>query len=204
MDRIAACYNMLERPVITEIINPNHWGPSCWHFLHSVSLSYPLTPTEDEKKHMYNFFHALKHVLPCVTCKVDFAQMLEDDPIERHLQSRQALSRWLVDKHNAVNLKTGKPILSYEDAVALQCNKIATTTSDTAATAATTIVGDGGAIVTLPVAFPTTIPYMGQGGHVKRLVETQPSSQRNSWVLLVVILTVVGALIIFGIKNRQR
>ena len=43
--------------------------------------------------------------------------MLEEDPIERHLHSREALARWLNEKHNIVNQKTGKPHVSFENYV---------------------------------------------------------------------------------------
>ncbi len=27
------------------------WGPSMWHFLHTMSFNYPVAPTEEQKKH---------------------------------------------------------------------------------------------------------------------------------------------------------
>jgi len=27
------------------------WGPSMWHFLHTMSFNYPVTPTQEQKRH---------------------------------------------------------------------------------------------------------------------------------------------------------
>ena len=27
------------------------WGPSLWHYLHTMSFNYPVNPTPDDKKH---------------------------------------------------------------------------------------------------------------------------------------------------------
>ena len=35
--------------------------------------------------------------------------------MESHLDSRDSLSRWLVDFHNKVNERLGKPIMKYEE-----------------------------------------------------------------------------------------
>lgn len=122
MASTAACYALLDKSVIPQVVRPRHWGPQCWRFLHCVTLAYPKSsPTPQQQHEMREFFHALKHVLPCHSCRHDFAQMLEDDPIERHLQSREALSRWLVNKHNEVNIKTGVPVVAYEDAIVRVC-----------------------------------------------------------------------------------
>ena len=31
------------------------WGPSMWHYLHTMSFNYPVNPTEDDKKNYMNF-----------------------------------------------------------------------------------------------------------------------------------------------------
>ena len=114
------CDEILSRHTIHEIIKPRIWGPSCWTFLHHVALAYPLYPTDEDKAAVHRYFHALKEVLPCYTCKRDFAKMMDDDPIEFHLQSRESLCRWLHDKHNQVNAKTGAPTMEFEESI-LRC-----------------------------------------------------------------------------------
>ena len=40
------------------------WGPSMWHFLHTMSFNYPVEPTHDQKKHYMDFVLNLRNVLP--------------------------------------------------------------------------------------------------------------------------------------------
>ena len=48
--------------------------------------------------------------------------MMEDEPIERHLHSRESLTRWLNDKHNRVNQKLGTQIMPYPVYVTRFCS----------------------------------------------------------------------------------
>ena len=31
------------------------WGPSMWHYLHTMSFNYPVNPSEEDKKHYKEF-----------------------------------------------------------------------------------------------------------------------------------------------------
>jgi len=44
------------------------WGPSMWHFLHTMSFNYPGEPTDEQKKHYMDFILNLRNVLPCKYC----------------------------------------------------------------------------------------------------------------------------------------
>jgi len=105
---------ILNRPNIANAIRPKEWGPACWKFLDCLVFSYPLVPSEEQQAAMATYFHSLKNVLPCYSCRVDFTRMMEQDPIENHLHSRESLARWLHQKHNQVNEKLGKPTISFE------------------------------------------------------------------------------------------
>jgi hypothetical protein len=41
------------------------WGPSMWHFLHTMSFNYPVEPTPDQKRHYMDFILNLRNILPC-------------------------------------------------------------------------------------------------------------------------------------------
>ena len=45
------------------------WGPSMWHYLHTMSFNYPNNPTAREKRHYRDFILSLRHVLPCRYCR---------------------------------------------------------------------------------------------------------------------------------------
>ena len=41
------------------------WGPSLWHFLHTMSFNYPVNPTQENKQQYRAFIFSLEHILPC-------------------------------------------------------------------------------------------------------------------------------------------
>lgn len=91
------------------------WGPGLWVALHSMTFDYPENPSLEDKQRYRAFFHTLKYVLPCGTCRAHYTEGIEKKmPIEPALKNRDTLSRWLVDFHNSVNQRLGKPIVSYE------------------------------------------------------------------------------------------
>jgi hypothetical protein len=45
------------------------WGPSQWHFLHTISFNYPVHPTTQQKKRYRDYVLNLKYVLPCGKCR---------------------------------------------------------------------------------------------------------------------------------------
>ena len=40
------------------------WGPSLWHFLHTMSFNYPVNPTKEDKQNYMNYIHSLKFIFP--------------------------------------------------------------------------------------------------------------------------------------------
>lgn len=90
------------------------WGPHAWEFLHAATFGYPENPTSKEQAKMKCFFECLPWILPCKSCQQHFAQLLVTSPIDPHLGSREALTIWLVEAHNMVNTRLGKPTLSYD------------------------------------------------------------------------------------------
>ena len=50
-------------------MDPKIWGPGAWLFLHSVTLNYPNSPTQIDKKIYSDFFNLVGKVLPCSACK---------------------------------------------------------------------------------------------------------------------------------------
>lgn len=98
-------------------MNQNIWGPHYWFFLHTVSLNYPVKPTQQDKENYKSFFHSLHHILPCSVCKKHLKRNLIEYPIR--LNSRKDLVEWLIDIHNEVNALTGKGRMSYNRVIDL-------------------------------------------------------------------------------------
>jgi hypothetical protein len=101
----------------------SEWGPAAWKFLHSVTFSYPDAPTIHEQMEAENLFTSLRTLLPCEACREHYESEISVNPPDT--RSRATLSAWLVDLHNRVNVRLGKPIYSYasaEQAYSSQCS----------------------------------------------------------------------------------
>ena len=88
------------------MIERSIWGPSTWLYLHTLTLSYPDNPTNNDKYRFYNFFKNI--ILPCETCEKDFKMLIKQYPIEDNLSSKKDIVNWLINIHNIINRKLDK------------------------------------------------------------------------------------------------
>lgn len=80
------------------------WGPSVWHFLHTMSFNYPVEPTVEQKNHYRNFVLSLRHVLPCKYCRINLFTNFKQLPLTMgHMKNRETFSRYIYDLHELVN-----------------------------------------------------------------------------------------------------
>ena len=98
--------------------NPGVWGQSAWMFLQCVTMTFPIAPTKAEKKHYHAFFRSLQFILPCNLCRQSYRKWMKEHPVADYIGSRDDMLTWIIDMHNFVNRKLGKPVLSRR--VALQ------------------------------------------------------------------------------------
>jgi len=93
------------------------WGPSLWHFLHTMSFNYPSMPTKQDKKFYKSFVLQMKYILPCKYCRINLEKNFKAMPLEPcHMKSRETFSRYIYDLHEHINKMLGKTSgLSYED-----------------------------------------------------------------------------------------
>jgi hypothetical protein len=93
------------------------WGPSMWHFMHTMSFNYPVSPTPDQKQHYMDFILNLRNVLPCKYCRMNLTNNLATRPLKMcHMESRDTFSRFIYELHETVNKLLGKNSgLSYCD-----------------------------------------------------------------------------------------
>ena len=81
------------------------WGPSMWHYLHTMSFNYPVTPTHIEKKHYMNFVKSLRHTLPCKHCRINLVTNFKQLPFTMEcMQSRDTFSRYIYNLHKKSGL----------------------------------------------------------------------------------------------------
>lgn len=89
-------------------IPPSKWGPHFWMTLHIACLGC------QDAKVLVDFVEGYKEIIPCLSCREHFEQVLVDNPVPE----ADDLFKWSVDVHNIVNKRLGKPEFSYEDAFA--------------------------------------------------------------------------------------
>jgi hypothetical protein len=95
-------------------MNQNIWGSHLWFSLHTITFTYPITPTLIDQNNFKNFFVSLQNVIPCSICQKNYKRHLLEHPIDKHLNSRKDLVYWLIDIHNMVNSEIGKKFMSYD------------------------------------------------------------------------------------------
>lgn len=94
--------------------NPKVWGPPLWKKLHTITFEYPeyIDPKDPQSMQLKNnvgrLFNELKTAIPCKECRQSYRVFIKRYPVEPHLKSRYALSKWLYDIHNMVNAKLRK------------------------------------------------------------------------------------------------
>jgi hypothetical protein len=93
------------------------WGPSMWHFLHTMSFNYPVKPTTDEKTHYKAFMLNLQYILPCKYCRQNLTKNYKAFPLRSSdMAGRESFSRYVYKLHEMVNkMLKKKSGLSYCD-----------------------------------------------------------------------------------------
>ena len=93
---------------------PGVWGPAQWMTLHMQAECYPLKPDAKRQKQMLDYMKNLCPNLPCPGCSGHCDTYTTEHPPD--VSSRHALKKYFFDFHNAVNKRTNKRVLSYEEA----------------------------------------------------------------------------------------
>lgn len=93
------------------------WGPSMWHYLHTMSFNYPTEPTPENKRQYKDFIYNLQYVLPCGKCRNNLKKNLKKYPLKyEHMKSRHSFSLYIYNLHEQINKMLHKDSgLTYED-----------------------------------------------------------------------------------------
>lgn len=85
------------------------WGPSLWHYLHTISFNYPNNPTSMQKKKYKEFIYNLQWTLPCKHCRVNLKKNLKVFPLKQcYLKNREQFSGFVYRLHERINKQLGK------------------------------------------------------------------------------------------------
>ena len=93
------------------------WGPVTWAALHIYAAKkYPENPTEEQRQKTTTLMQVwVPELIPCGICAYHFNKHAQE--IYPHTESNLALSKWLIGIHNEVNRRTGRPVLTLEEAM---------------------------------------------------------------------------------------
>ena len=100
--------------------NIQYWGRAAWDTLHIFTFAYPITPCARDKSVAYLFMTSFAEMIPCAKCRKHWTEIVyKGIPSESHevFSSRTSLSKFVVEGHNQVNKRLGKPEVSYQDAL---------------------------------------------------------------------------------------
>lgn len=85
------------------------WGPSMWHYLHTMSFNYPISPTKKEKDEYMAFVKSLQYTLPCKYCRLNLVTNFKSLPLTMScMKNRDTFSRYIYNLHELINTMLGK------------------------------------------------------------------------------------------------
>ena len=98
-------------------LDPNVWGPHYWFVLHTIALSYPISPNSITKKKYYDFIQNLPLFLPISEIGNSFSILLDKYPVTPYLDSRESFNKWMHFIHNKINIALGYQELTMDQAM---------------------------------------------------------------------------------------
>ena len=84
------------------------WGPTCWTYLHFLSMNYPENPTEIDKEIYRNFIIYLGRTLPCIKCRKNFNNHIQQLNLSKAFINKNSFIEFIWELHNTVNQSNTK------------------------------------------------------------------------------------------------
>ena len=102
-----------------DIRAPEVWGEAFWFMMHVSATAAPeiIPPAAGEK--YWNFIEAIPLLLPCGACAEHARAFIQSQAPYKYniIATRFNLCTFFVNFHNQVNARSGKPLMSVEDAI---------------------------------------------------------------------------------------
>ena len=102
---------------IVMALDPKVWGPYYWFVLHTIALTYPMTPNEVMKRKYYDFIQNLPLFIPIEEVGNTFSGFLDRYPVTPYLDSRPSFIRWVHFMHNRINRALGADEMTLEESM---------------------------------------------------------------------------------------
>ena len=93
------------------------WGPIYWNYLHMTTFQYPENPTLEDKRNYVRLIEIFIHTIPCNICKNDISDTIKISDLQRVLDSKSELIKYMWNIHNIVNKKLKKNQLSLKKCI---------------------------------------------------------------------------------------
>lgn len=103
--------------------DPNFFGPPSWHILHTLAAHLLLLQSKGVNIQPYcnaykKLVESMKKLVPCENCRKNYIINIRVVPIQTYGNQPINLFKWSCDLHNVVNQETGKPVYSFQEALA--------------------------------------------------------------------------------------
>jgi Erv1 / Alr family len=99
------------------MVSKSVWGPCVWILFHT--LAFKIVPAEfsSKKTDLINYIQRICSNLPCPECTQHAMEYMKQN-LRRidAITTKEHLQEFLVDFHNAVNVRKGKPVFTYKQA----------------------------------------------------------------------------------------
>jgi hypothetical protein len=99
------------------MVSKSVWGPCVWILFHT--LAFKIVPAEfsSKKTDLINYIQRICSNLPCPECTQHAMEYMKQN-LRRidAITTKEHLHEFLVDFHNAVNVRKGKPVFTYKQA----------------------------------------------------------------------------------------
>jgi hypothetical protein len=105
-------------------VDTSIWGPPLWTILH-IAAQYG--PVRGGQANWMSLLKALRTGIPCPDCAGHYNSWINSHPLRASLIPGQSfdIGKWILDLHNDVNKRTGKPTWSMAQVVSTYSNRIA-------------------------------------------------------------------------------
>lgn len=115
------------RELSSSNIDPRIWGPCFWQYYHTMSLTYPLYPTQREQQKMKTYILSIPETLPCKICQEHARNYIHSRRCELPVivSSGPNLFAFFVEMHNYVNQRKNKPEMTTSEALKYWTSRVA-------------------------------------------------------------------------------
>ncbi len=71
------------------------WGSHFWYVMRCIANNYPGRSDANYTKYTKSFLTGLQYLLPCEICKKNYARHLSKHPLDKYMNSKSDLIRWI-------------------------------------------------------------------------------------------------------------